>query len=99
MYCPKCGDALTRRPNGELACEHGDMGLSQDLERRLHECFVVNTREPRDIMASYAIGGKWWCPGCGVQATEMNPRDLRCPSCQRSLVEVLHALVEIHPHR
>jgi hypothetical protein len=40
MYCPKCGDALNRRPNGELACERGDMGLSQHLERSLMDCFV-----------------------------------------------------------
>ncbi len=99
MYCPKCGDVLARRPEGELACERGDMGLSRDLERGLQESFVDRSRVPRDEPLSFGIGGTWWCPGCGVQAAELKPGDLRCPSCGRSLREFVHALIELHPHR
>ena len=75
MYCPKCGDVLTRR-NGELTCERGDMGLSQMIPAaRLQECFVDRTRAPKDLPFSFGIGGRWWCPGCGVEATECQPGD------------------------
>jgi hypothetical protein len=98
MYCPKCGDVLKRRPNGELACERGEMVLSQNLERGLQECFVDRTRTPRDEPFSFAIGGKWWCPGCGVQAEEFKRGDLRCTSCGLSLREFVYDLIELHTH-
>ena len=103
LYCPKCGDALTESAEGELQCARGRMGLAQELEQRLRECFVMQTRTPRDTVFIYggkpsSIGGDWFCPGCGVAAAESAPGDLRCPACSRSLVEFVHSLTELHPH-
>src|SRR5262245_14180425 len=99
MYCPKCGEALTRRHDGELTCERGEMGLSRNLERGLQECFVDRIWVPHDAAFSVEIGGAWWCPGCGVRAEERNRGDLRCPSCGVSLREFIRPLIELHPHR
>ena len=59
MFCPKCGDVLERRSDGELACERGDMGLSRSLERRLSECFIENVRRPSDVPFPSMVGGAW----------------------------------------
>ena len=103
LHCPKCGDVLTESVEGELQCARGRMGLAQDLEHRLRECYVLQTRTPRDALFTYAgkphaIGAAWFCPGCGVAAQELTPGDLRCPACSRSLVEFVHSLIERHPH-
>lgn len=99
MYCPKCGDTLKRRPDGELACERGDMGLSKRLERGLTECFVDKTRTPRSSPFSLRIGGSWFCPACGVSTHETTPGLVVCSRCGLSLGEFIAELVELHPHR
>ena len=103
LHCPKCGDILTSSTDGSLECARGQMGLAPELERRLRECYVTEIRQPKDVTFTYndrphPIGGTWFCPGCGVQAQELSPGDLRCPSCSRSLVEFIYSLVERHPH-
>ena len=103
LHCPKCGDVLTESASGEFECVRGRMGLAQELEQRLRECYVLQTRAPRDVVFTYGgkphrIGGDWFCPGCGVAAQELTPGDLRCPACSRSLVEFVHSLIERHPH-
>ena len=79
MHCPKCGDSLTRRRDGELACKRVDMGLSRHLERGLQECFVDHVRVPRDEALPFQVGGRWWCPGCGVRADELAPGGRQVP--------------------
>jgi uncharacterized Zn finger protein (UPF0148 family) len=103
LHCPKCGDVLTRSSDGELHCARGRMGLAKELEARLRECYATETRRPRDTVLTYggqprAIGGDWFCPGCGVRAQELTPGDLRCPDCSRSLGEFVQSLIERHPH-
>jgi len=103
LHCPKCGDVLTKSADGSLECVRGRMGLAQELEQRLRECYVTKARDPKDAAFTYGgrphpIGGTWFCPGCGVAAQELTPGDLRCPVCSRSLVEFVHALIERHPH-
>jgi uncharacterized Zn finger protein (UPF0148 family) len=99
MYCPKCGDALERRSNGELTCERGEMGLSNHLERRLMECFVERTRTPRSVPLPFPVGGYWYRPGCGVPMAEIERGLIVCPRCGLALGELIRELIEIHPHR
>lgn len=102
LHCPKCGDVLAEK-DGHFVCLGGRMEFAPELEQRLRECYVEQTRKPRDFVFSYAgrparIGGDWFCPGCGVAAKESTPGDLRCPTCSRSLVEFVYSLIERHPH-
>src|SRR5262245_13418083 len=99
MFCPRCGIALTDTPGRPLECQPGEMPLSADLERRLRECYVDNGRLPRSEPLPFKVGGSWFCPGCGIRATEPRPGDVRCPSCGRALAEFIPPLVELHPHR
>ena len=73
------------------------MGLSQHLERRFTECFIQRVDTPREVEFSSVIGGKWFCPGCGVPTVE-GGGFVRCPRCELSLNEFIYALVELHPH-
>ena len=99
MYCPRCGDTLDCRSNGELACMRGEMGLSKHLERALTECFVDRSRTPRAAPLPFAVGGSWYCPGCGVMMAEMDPGVVACPKCGLALGEFIVELIENHPHR
>jgi hypothetical protein len=88
---------------GGMQCARGPMGLARELEQRLRECCVLQTRTPRDTVFIYggkphAIDGDWFCPRCGVAAAQSTPCDLRRPACLRSLVEFVHSLTELHPH-
>ncbi len=84
---------------GSLACRRGEMQLSRDLQRRMTECYLTEVRRPSDAPYNHSVGGAWFCPACGVGATEVTRGDLRCPRCSRSLAEFVYALVELHPHR
>ena len=103
LFCPRCGDALSELPDGILQCERGQMQLSRDLARAFHDCFVTEVRLPREpdltrMRYPAGIGGIWFCPGCGVQAREDTPWDLRCPQCSRSLFSFVRPLIELHFH-
>ena len=56
LYCPKCGDAMAESVEGEMQCARGRMGLARELEQRLRECYVLQTRTPRDTVFIY--GGR-----------------------------------------
>ena len=101
LHCPKCGARLERNARGALECRAGQMEISRILEQRLTACYVDESRSPRELPArnAAAIGGSWFCPGCGVATTEATPGDVRCPRCTKSLSEFLHHLIEFHPHR
>jgi len=92
MFCPKCGDELISTPKG-LYCQKGDMYLSQYMEKRLNNCFVLKTEEPRDFKFPYKTGDNWFCPGCGTKVSKDNGY-LRCQNCHRSLDEFIHPLIE-----
>lgn len=99
IYCPKCGDVLRESKNGSLECPDGQLTFAEELAERLKECYFYLARNPREASFSgHPIGGKWFCPGCGVPAAELTPGDLRCPVCHRSLGEFIHSLIERHPH-
>ena len=97
MFCPMCGEEMSD-VNGVLTCVPGEMPLSQRMQQSLIECFVDQSRMPREAKARADVGGTWFCPGCGVRVEEKEGR-LVCPSCSRSLNEFLFALIELHPHR
>jgi uncharacterized Zn finger protein (UPF0148 family) len=99
VYCPKCGDPLKRRPNGELTCDRGEMALSQHIEQELTECFVDRTRVPSTALLPFAVGGSWFCPGCGAPMGETEPGLIMCVRCNRSIGEFIRELVDLHPHK
>src|SRR5687767_1339179 len=96
MFCPKCNEELVN-VKGEFTCLKGQMGLSKNLERGLMECFVYTTRKPKEFSFSFLVGGKWFCPGCGVLTKEKDGF-VQCPQCNLSLNEFIHTLVELHSH-
>jgi len=98
LHCPKCGGKLTRNARGSLECSSGRMEISASLERRLIGRFVEGLRASASAPVRIAVGGKWYCPACGVLTHEASRGDLRCPSCNHSLSEFMHELTELHPH-
>lgn len=99
MFCPRCGDALEAEADGTLVCRRGEMPLSINMQKRLVDVFGSRSRRSLESVLPFEIGGTWWCPGCGVEAVESHPGDLRCASCKTSLAEFVYELVELHPHR
>lgn len=97
MFCPKCGTILSETPSG-LTCQPGEMEITKELEKRLHECYTLKSRTPRETRMAVTIGGQWHCPQCGVATLEKDGI-IRCPQCQLSLNEFIFSLVEHHYHR
>lgn len=96
MYCPKCGNELVT-VDGELQCIKGQMGLSANLARRFIDCFVSKTETPQELAFSFIVGGRWYCPACGISTVEKDGF-IRCTQCELSLNEFIGVLVERHPH-
>ena len=97
MFCPKCGDELIEAEDG-ISCVRGEMILSPHLALRFKQCFIDRVDRPREARFSFPVGGRWFCPGCGVEMLEEDGH-IRCPRCNCSLNEFIHQLVELHPHR
>jgi hypothetical protein len=93
MYCPYCGRAVTLI-DGVLTCTDGEMPLSPHLQAVLAERFAVDIPRPPDVAEGQRLDA-WFCPACGVR---LGP-GLICPSCGRTLRDLHHQLVELHPHR
>jgi hypothetical protein len=50
MYCPICGDRMDTE--GEtLKCVRGEMVLSMDMAKGLHESFVARSVPPKNLLA------------------------------------------------
>ena len=79
-------------------CVRGGMELSRDMAERLNACFVAKSEDPEDLRLSVTVGGRWYCPGCGVPMKEEVSGVVRCPQCGRNLGKFLFHLVELHPH-
>jgi predicted RNA-binding Zn-ribbon protein involved in translation (DUF1610 family) len=103
LFCPKCGDLMA--PSGEtMKCVKGEMELSLRLFESLKECYLENIRSPMEITFTYngkphGVGGRWFCPACGVEIKEERTGVLKCPKCSKSLVGFVYDLIERHPHR
>jgi len=100
MYCPKCGDAL--KEDGEfLACERGEMQLSQHLAKGLFDSFVTRSVPPKEpVPSTFRWGGTWFCPCCGVAMQEaVGTNGIICPKCGGILGPFIYQLIEFHPHR
>lgn len=103
LYCPRCGELMHRKTDGELYCERGQMGLSEDMEERLISRFIERTNVSTRITFTYgdrphSVGGKWFCPGCGRPIVERSPGVLTCDDCGQSIVDFVYHLIELHPH-
>lgn len=96
MFCPKCNDVLTKI-NEAAFCVRGEMYLSQSLTSRLEECYVAKIRRTRESKFSFQVGGKWFCPGCGVPTFEEDGL-VCCTKCGLSINEFICELIERSPH-
>jgi len=77
------------------------MELSEDMAERLYAGFVVKTEQPEEFRftsGGYHVGGRWYCPGCGVSMHEEEPGAVRCPECRRNIGKYVHQLIELHTH-
>ena len=97
MFCPKCGQLLTYTLDERLVCAAGKMEFTQHLTSKFEECYLAQTRNPREMKFNFVVGGEWYCPVCGVSAKEEDGH-IRCPKCNRSLNEFIYQLIERHPH-
>jgi ribosomal protein L37AE/L43A len=92
LYCPKCGDGLTKR-DGIWHCESGGLEFSASLgarlEARFKSCFKSG-RKPEQPMRL----GLWYCPACGIPLNETT----ECRACGLSLHGMTRELIELHPH-
>jgi hypothetical protein len=79
-----------------FTCVPGEMQLSRHLHDSLSDVFVTHARSARPWALKW--GGRWFCPGCGVEATA-DRQHVRCEKCGEYLDEFLHQLIELHPHR
>jgi hypothetical protein len=93
VYCARCGREMSLI-RGVPTCATGDMPLSPHLAAVLADRFPVQAPRPQSVPVGRRLGD-WFCPGCGVALGA----ELCCPSCGRSLRDLLHELVELHPHR
>jgi hypothetical protein len=104
MYCPRCGDVLSEM-NETFTCIRGDMEMSHHLATHLFACFVSKSEQPKEppplseMRYKSGVGGRWFCPGCGVSMEEQTPYAVRCPQCNRNLWQFVYEIVECHPHR
>ncbi len=96
IFCPKCGNELSETSAG-LICQNGKMEITKELEKRLRECYVLKLREPSQRKLDFTVGGRWYCPQCGVQTLE-DKGNVYCPKCKLSINEFILSLIEHHPH-
>lgn len=96
MFCPYCGAQMEER-GGELVCPVGNMTLAPRTAERLFAAFVERTATPPPEPLRFRMGGRWYCPGCGVRMITED-HDVRCPRCTLHLNGFLVELVELHSH-
>lgn len=73
------------------------MPLAPHTAGRLFAAFVERTTMPSAEPRRYRVGGRWYCPGCGVRMIT-EPHDVHCPRCTLHLNEFLVELIELHSH-
>ena len=98
LHCPYCGRGLTWK-DGVLRCQVGGMELSEQLRKKLTECYVDQVRVPSHLPPVEALVSeeeRWHCPQCARVLT--GKPLLSCESCGKYLNEFLFELIELHPH-
>src|ERR1051325_6130329 len=98
MYCPRCGELLVSK-NGTYFCVKGNMELSKRVAEDLHCSFLTESQQPFDhaYKNSFHVGGKWFCPRCGVAMQEESSGEIRFPQCSRNIAKYIYQLVELNP--
>lgn len=102
MFCPKCGRALILKPFGigrdELYCAQGEMGLSLAVQQKFEERYGPHAAPPSPNPPFHVQlhgGLQWFCPGDGERLNAQ----LECSTCGKHLRDLVHPLVEFHPHK
>lgn len=92
IFCPKCGKRMCFSEMNEIFCLHGDMIFSKNLEKEIKKrCKFDSYQE----YISDTTGAKWYCPCCSKPLND----NLYCDSCNISIQDLMHQLVELHPHK
>ena len=94
LYCPRCGKGLLQRAK-TLTCVPGNMPFSARLDRIIRERYGTGTKTGTPAPASNHRG-RWYCPGCGIPI--VSKEGITCSKCGKSLTDLLHDLIELHPH-
>jgi uncharacterized Zn finger protein (UPF0148 family) len=95
LYCPWCGDTLSRDRDNNLGCVQCNMWLSKKLEHDLREAFESKQRASK---TSPLDGMIWYCAGCGEKLVNGDDGVARCPTCQHTMGEFSYSIIEFHPH-
>jgi tRNA(Ile2) C34 agmatinyltransferase TiaS len=103
VYCPICGDHMDTE-GATFECVRGEMVLSMDMAKGLHESFVARSVPPieptRVPSPSFRWGGIWFCPGCGIQMEDVaGTNGVKCSQCGGNLGPFIYMLIERHFHR
>jgi len=96
LYCPRCGKGLTEGAK-TLECVRGDMPFSVRLDKVIRERYGSGAKTTSPYALGYQPGASWYCPGCGIPI--VSKEGITCSVCGKSLTDLLHDLVELHPHK
>jgi uncharacterized Zn finger protein (UPF0148 family) len=93
IFCPVCGAGMSEK-DGILAC-FNSLELNRADSGKLIELVKM---EPSDEVFAYPVGGRWYCPACGLACKENEPGLVQCPDCKRSLASIIKMTVERFKH-
>ena len=91
LFCFRCAEPMSRASNSELTCSQGEMGISRRMEQLLLNRFGARLIRDAAVPDSAAT---WYSPTCRSSLV-----DMRRVHCTETLADLLHQLVELHPHR
>jgi uncharacterized Zn finger protein (UPF0148 family) len=101
MYCPRCGNTLSKLTDDTYFCEAGNMQLSPYLSKQFKAHFEehsLRTPEQSILMAARKDRlTRWHCPNCGRKLEAKNGT-VRCGRCKVNLTIYLHLLSKFSPH-
>ena len=91
MHCPYCNADLTDGESREFRCSASGAWFSRSVSDQIRQWFAGATS--RSVGAESVRTGEWFCPGCGVPAT-----DLSRAQCGGTLRDLKYELVEVNSH-
>lgn len=98
VFCPKCGNQMTRGSDGLLACPEVGNWLSPRMQALLPELATESPVASATTGRSVNWGGRWHCPADGL-TMQQEPGGVYCSDCGRRLIgSVIYELTEFNPH-
>src|ERR1051326_6334078 len=96
MYCPRCGGKFEIK-EGVGRCETFAVEHSRNITSALRAAYEIQEESRPITEFRSGIGGKWFCPGCGIPIIEEDGR-LICSQCSKELTGYVYELIEFNPH-